>query len=151
MATLSVRTLWQGLEMLGYEPGPATDEWNNTIKRAATLWARDRIAGGNPTVIDPIGVAPARNVEVVPDSSADFIRHQAASYTDPEVAERAAARARTSTSSPSAITPASSAPLAVPFFRANNPWAWALFLVPTAGLLGWLGWRYLPRSRSRRS
>lgn len=139
--------------MLGYEPGPATDTWNNTIKRAATLWAQDRTTGGNPTVVDPIGVAPATSVEVVPNSSADFIRHQAASYVDPEVAECASRPRSSRTDRVVRTTQEQSAPLAVatPFFRSNNPWAWALALVPLALGLGWLGWRYLPRSRSRRS
>jgi len=140
-ATIEAITAWKALHALGYEVGPLTSVVTLPLKLAMTTWATER-----GVRVGVLGVEPSRGFTLSTRDAVAELRAQAARYIEDRDPVEIDVRPRRT-----AVTPETSSPLVeAPFFRSNNPAAWALFLIPIAVGLGYAGWRFTRTTRRSR-
>jgi len=115
---LDARTIQKGLKVLGFDPGPVDGRLGPNTSAALNRYLESVWGPGGGSVV-PAGCdgGVCEGANISPDRFAGDIQRAAATYTGP-----AATPGRTAPLSTELPTPTTKPP----FFRTDNPWAWAL-------------------------
>lgn len=127
---ISVRDIQKGVTQMGMSRDPIDGVWGPLTQAAFADFIHFHL---NDISYEMIPAANRREMQISPDIIVDTLRAAAREYDNRTFAQDAPA-APSSTPAPVVAQPSR------PFFRANNPWLWALVGV-AAGSLGYYGYK----------
>lgn len=158
---VETRTFQAALKSYGFDPGPLDGILGALTRNAIQLFAEwVEFSEGGGELWGDYTIMPAadnRSVEITPDAAARRFQSRGSAYLAANPEEivfprtRAATTTRATTTTrveeDAALAPELPAPLALPFFRTSNPWAWLLL---SFGLLTLSGAAFWTARRLRR-